>query len=87
MSRIDRVLDEARERLRTAFRAATCPQRLSAGAVLVDIRPQAQREREGGVAGRAGDRAQRTRVALRPDQRRPPAAGGRRRRRVGGAVL
>jgi rhodanese-related sulfurtransferase len=49
MSRIDRVLDEARTRLHR-LAAREVPDALERGALLVDIRPQAQREREGGVA-------------------------------------
>jgi rhodanese-related sulfurtransferase len=49
MSRIDRVLAEARTRLRR-LSAREVPGALARGAVLVDIRPQAQREREGGVS-------------------------------------
>ena len=48
MSRIDRVLEEARSRL-TRLSARDVPAVLERGALLVDIRPQAQREREGGV--------------------------------------
>ncbi len=48
-SRIDRVLDAARARLRR-LQAEDVPAALQRGAVLVDIRPQAQREREGHVA-------------------------------------
>src|SRR4051794_14876717 len=48
MSRIDRILDEARARLRR-LSASEVSDALTRGAVLVDIRPQAQREREGGV--------------------------------------
>jgi rhodanese-related sulfurtransferase len=48
MSRIDRVLDEARARLRR-LPPREVPDALARGAVLVDIRPHAQREREGGV--------------------------------------
>jgi rhodanese-related sulfurtransferase len=47
-SRIDRVLDDARARLRR-LRADELPAALARGAILVDIRPQAQRDREGGV--------------------------------------
>ena len=47
-SRIDRVLDEARARLRR-LRADEVPSALDGGAILVDIRPQAQRDREGDV--------------------------------------
>jgi rhodanese-related sulfurtransferase len=50
MSRIDRVLDAARRRYRR-LTAAEVPDALRRGAVLVDIRPQAQRFREGGVPG------------------------------------
>jgi rhodanese-related sulfurtransferase len=50
MSRIDRVLDRARARYRR-LSAAEVPQALRRGAVLVDIRPQAQRAREGSVPG------------------------------------
>jgi rhodanese-related sulfurtransferase len=50
MSRIDRVLDAARRRYRR-LSAAEVPDALRRGAVLVDIRPQAQRFREGGVPG------------------------------------
>lgn len=48
MSRIDRILDDARERLHR-LSARDVPAALERGAVLVDIRPHAQREREGGV--------------------------------------
>ena len=48
-SRIDRVLDSARARLRR-LHAKDVPGALRRGAVLVDIRPQAQRDREGHVA-------------------------------------
>ena len=48
-SRIDRVLDAARARLRR-LPAKNVPYALQRGAVLVDIRPQAQRDREGHVA-------------------------------------
>ena len=47
-SRIDRVLDAARDRLRR-LPAEDVPGALQRGAVLVDIRPQAQRDREGDV--------------------------------------
>ena len=47
-SRIDRVLDSARDRLRR-LPAEDVPGALRRGAVLVDIRPQAQRDREGQV--------------------------------------
>jgi len=47
-SRIDRVLDEARNR-RTRLSAQDVPAALARGAILVDIRPQAQRDREGDV--------------------------------------
>ncbi|WP_006247348.1 rhodanese-like domain-containing protein [Mycolicibacterium tusciae] len=47
-SRIDRVLDEARNRL-TRLSAQDVPAALARGAILVDIRPQAQRDREGDV--------------------------------------
>jgi rhodanese-related sulfurtransferase len=49
MSRIDRILVQARLRLRR-LSAREVPDALARGAVLVDIRPQAQREREGEVA-------------------------------------
>ncbi len=49
MSRIDRVLEEARARLRR-LSAREVSDALARGAVLVDIRPHAQREREGGVS-------------------------------------
>jgi rhodanese-related sulfurtransferase len=48
MSRIDRILDAARGRLRR-LPADEVPAALRRGALLVDIRPQAQREREGAV--------------------------------------
>ncbi|HEX7427823.1 MAG TPA: rhodanese-like domain-containing protein [Mycobacterium sp.] len=48
-SRIDGVLDSARARLRRLY-AKDLPGALRRGAVLVDIRPQAQRDREGHVA-------------------------------------
>jgi rhodanese-related sulfurtransferase len=48
-SRIDALLDEARARLHR-LPAADVPDALRRGAVLVDIRPQAQRAREGEVA-------------------------------------
>ena len=47
-SRIDRVLDTARARLRR-LEAQDVPTAVQRGAVLVDIRPQAQRDREGHV--------------------------------------
>jgi len=50
MSRIDRVLDAARRRYRR-LPAGQVPDALRRGAVLVDIRPQAQRAREGEVPG------------------------------------
>jgi len=50
MSRIDQVLDAARRRYRR-LPAAEVPDALRRGAVLVDIRPQAQRAREGEVPG------------------------------------
>jgi len=50
MSRIDRVLDAARRRYRR-LPAAEVPDAVRRGAVLVDIRPQAQRFREGEVPG------------------------------------
>jgi rhodanese-related sulfurtransferase len=48
MSRIDRVLETARARLRR-LAANEVPAALQRGAVLVDIRPEAQRAREGEV--------------------------------------
>jgi rhodanese-related sulfurtransferase len=48
-SRIDALLDDARSRL-TRLAAADVPAALRGGALLVDIRPQAQRAREGDVA-------------------------------------
>ena len=45
-SRIDRVLDDARARLRR-LSALEVPAALERGALLVDIRPQAQRDCEG----------------------------------------
>ena len=48
MSRIDRALEEARSRLRR-LSAREVPAALARGAVLVDIRPKTQREREGEV--------------------------------------
>jgi rhodanese-related sulfurtransferase len=50
MSRIDLVLRAARRRYRRV-RAAEVPAALRRGAVLVDIRPQAQRSREGDLPG------------------------------------
>jgi rhodanese-related sulfurtransferase len=50
MSRIDLVLRAARRRLRR-LPALEVPDALRRGAVLVDIRPQAQRFREGEVPG------------------------------------
>ncbi|MGE2719206.1 rhodanese-like domain-containing protein [Mycolicibacterium celeriflavum] len=49
-SRIDRILDDARARLRR-LPASEVPAALDRGAILVDIRPQAQRAREGEVDG------------------------------------
>jgi rhodanese-related sulfurtransferase len=49
-SRIDRVLEDARARLRR-LTADEVPAALRRGALLVDIRPQAQRDREGDVPG------------------------------------
>jgi rhodanese-related sulfurtransferase len=48
MSRIDRILVAARMRLRR-MAAHEVPDALARGAILVDIRPQAQRDREGDV--------------------------------------
>jgi rhodanese-related sulfurtransferase len=48
MSRIDQVLEAARARLRR-LAAEDVPAALRRGALLVDIRPQAQRMREGEV--------------------------------------
>lgn len=50
MSRIDTVLEAARARL-DRLAAADVPAALADGAVLVDIRPAAQRAREGEVPG------------------------------------
>jgi rhodanese-related sulfurtransferase len=50
MSRIDQVLDTARGRYRR-LPAGDVPDALRRGAVLVDIRPEAQRAREGEVPG------------------------------------
>jgi rhodanese-related sulfurtransferase len=50
MSRIDQVLDTARGRYRR-LPAGDVPDALRRGAVLVDIRPQAQRACEGEVPG------------------------------------
>lgn len=50
MSRIDIVLRSARRRHRR-LAAAEVPEALRRGAVLVDIRPQEQRSREGEVPG------------------------------------
>ena len=50
MSRIDGLLDQARARL-DRLAAVDVPAALDRGAVLVDIRPQAQRAREGEVPG------------------------------------
>ena len=47
-SRIDKVLDDARARL-DRLQAKDVPAALQRGAVLIDIRPQAQRDREGRV--------------------------------------
>jgi rhodanese-related sulfurtransferase len=47
--RIDKVLDAARDRLQR-LPASAVPGALERGAILVDIRPQAQRDREGNVA-------------------------------------
>ena len=51
MSRIDSVLDSARSRLRR-LAAHEIPAALDRGALLVDIRPQGQRAREGEVPER-----------------------------------
>jgi rhodanese-related sulfurtransferase len=48
-SRIDKALDAARDRLQR-LPASAVPGALERGAILVDIRPQAQRDREGNVA-------------------------------------
>ena len=50
MSRVDQVLHAARRRYRR-LAAAEVPDALRRGGVLVDIRPQAQRSREGEVPG------------------------------------
>ena len=75
MSRIDRVLDRARNRYRR-LSADEVPDALRRGAVLVDIRPQPQRAREGEVPG-ALVIERNVLSGERPDQRRPAAAGGR----------
>nr|WP_090344814.1 rhodanese-like domain-containing protein [Mycolicibacterium malmesburyense]CRL76373.1 rhodanese domain-containing protein [Mycolicibacterium malmesburyense] len=49
-SRIDRILEAARARLHR-LPASEVPAALDRGAILVDIRPQAQRAREGEVDG------------------------------------
>ena len=49
-SRIDRLLERARARLRR-LSAAQLPEALARGAVLIDIRPAAQRAAEGTVPG------------------------------------
>ena len=49
-SRIDRLLESARARLRR-LSAAQLPEALARGAVLIDIRPAAQRAAEGTVPG------------------------------------
>ena len=49
VSRIDRVLDDARAKL-SRLPAAEVPAALARGAVLVDIRPAAQRAAEGEIA-------------------------------------
>ena len=70
MSRIDQALETARARLRR-LAADELPAALRRGALLVDIRPQAQRTREGEVPEAlqaARHRAKRAGVALRPDQ-------------------
>ncbi|MFC7676879.1 rhodanese-like domain-containing protein [Mycolicibacterium sp. GCM10028919] len=48
MSRIDAVLDAARAKL-TRIEASDVPDAIDRGALLVDIRPAAQRAAEGGV--------------------------------------
>jgi rhodanese-related sulfurtransferase len=50
VSRIDAVLEAARQRL-TRIEAADVPAAVERGALLVDIRPAAQRAREGEVDG------------------------------------
>ncbi|BDB44620.1 MULTISPECIES: rhodanese-like domain-containing protein [Mycobacterium] len=50
MSRIDDVLEAARSRYRR-LPAEQVPEAVARGAVLVDIRPQAQRAREGEIPG------------------------------------
>jgi rhodanese-related sulfurtransferase len=50
MARIDAVLQAARDKL-TRIEAADVPRALDRGALLVDIRPAAQRAIEGDVAG------------------------------------
>jgi rhodanese-related sulfurtransferase len=50
MSRIDRILEDARARLHR-LPADEVPAALERGAVLVDIRPEAQRQCEGDVPG------------------------------------
>jgi rhodanese-related sulfurtransferase len=50
ISRIDRVLDAARRKYRR-MAADEVPDAVARGALLVDIRPQAQRAREGEVPG------------------------------------
>ncbi|RMI29267.1 rhodanese-like domain-containing protein [Nocardia stercoris] len=47
---IDRMLDDARSRLRRVY-TFELPEAIARGALLVDIRPQAQRQREGTLPG------------------------------------
>ncbi|WP_194816991.1 rhodanese-like domain-containing protein [Nocardia sp. XZ_19_385] len=47
---IDQMLDKARTRLRRRY-VFELPEALGRGAILVDIRPQAQRDREGTLPG------------------------------------
>jgi rhodanese-related sulfurtransferase len=50
-SRIDRVLEEDRRRLPRRPSPAELPALIAAGALIVDIRPVEQRERDGELAG------------------------------------
>jgi rhodanese-related sulfurtransferase len=69
---IDEMPAEARARL-DRLDAREAHDALRAGAVLVDIRPQINRDLEGWTAWRGRHRAQRPRLAARSSQRRTPA--------------
>jgi hypothetical protein len=71
---IDQLLDEARARLRRLSPAETADA-LRAGALVVDTRPAAQREHEGGMPGALVIERNVLERRLEPRRRRAPGHG------------